>query len=123
MLKCGEVSHEDKKFIEIVDRGNSKKNDHYVAPLPFRDPNLVLPNNKEQAIQRSLRLKRRFMKDKKFFQDYLKFMDNLLRSGYAKMSDASPAGKTWYIPHHGVYHPSKPGAIHAVFGCCCQDQI
>ena len=123
MLKCGEVSLEDKKFIEIVDRGNSKKNDHYVVPLPFRDPNLVLLNNKKQAIQRSLRLKRRFMKDKKFFQDYLKFMDNLLRSGYAKMSDASPAGKTWYIPHHGVYHPSKPGTIHVVFGCCCHDQI
>ena len=25
----------------------------------------------------------------------------------------SPLGKTWYIPHHGVYHPSKPGKL-----CC-----
>ena len=104
MLKYGEVSYEDKTFMEIVEKGTSKKDDHYVVPLPFRNPNLMLPNKKKEAIQRLMRLKRRFMKDNKFFQDYLKFMDNLLRSGYARRSDASPSGKTWYIPYHGVYH-------------------
>ena len=113
LLKCGEVSHEDQLFMEIVDRGTSKKNDHYVVPLPFHAPSLKLPNNRKHAIQRLMGLKRRFMKGNKFFQDYLNFIDNLLRSGYAKRSDASPAGKTWYIPHHGVYRPSKPGKIHA----------
>ena len=112
-LKCGEVSHEDQKLMEITDRGTSKKNNHYVVPLPLRDPSLMLPNNRKHAIQRLMGLKRRFMKGNKFFQDYLNFIDNLLRSGYAKRSDASPAGKTWYIPHHGVYRPSKPGKIHA----------
>ena len=29
----------------------------------------------------------------------------------------SPLGKTWYIPHHGVYHPSKPGKLCVAFGC------
>ena len=24
-------------------------------------------------------------------------------------------GRVWYIPHHGVYHPKKPGKIRAVF--------
>ena len=126
--------NEDQEFMEIVDRGTSKINDHYVVPLPFCDPNLMLPNNKKHAIQRLMGLKRRFMKDNKFFQDYVSFMDNLLRGGYAKRSDASPAGKTWYIPHHGVYHPSKPGKIRVVFAVrnskedpstksCCQDQI
>ena len=89
--------------------------DRYVVPLSFRDPNLMLPNYKKQAIQRLMGLKQRFIKDNKFFQDYLSFMDNLLRSGYAKRSDASLAGKIWYFPHHGVYHPSKPGKICVVF--------
>ena len=106
--------------MEIVERGTSKKDDHYFVPLPFCNPNLMLANNKKQAIQRLMGLKRRFMKDNKFFQDYLKVMDNLLRSGYAKRSDASPSGKTWYIPHHGVYHPSKPGQIHVVFDCSAE---
>ena len=73
LLKCGEVSHEDKKFMEIIDRGTSKKNDHYVVALPFHEPNLMLPNNKKQAIQRLMGLKRRFMKGNKFFQDCLSF--------------------------------------------------
>ena len=92
MLKYGEVSHEDKTFMKIVEKGTSKKDDHYVVPLPFRNSNLMLPNNKKQAFQRLMGLKRRFKKDNKFFQDYLKFMDNLLRSGYVKRSDASPLG-------------------------------
>ena len=25
------------------------------------------------------------------------------------------AEKCWYIPHHGVYHPSKTGKIRVVF--------
>ena len=66
-------------------------------------------------------LKRRFVKDSKFFQDYQKFMDNLLKNGYAR-SDATPSGRTWYISHHGVYHPSKPGKICVVFDCSAEFQ-
>ena len=51
------------------------------------------------------------------FQDYKAFMSRLLENGYAKRSDETPIGKTWYIPHHGVYHPSKPGKICVVFDC------
>ena len=122
MLKYGEFSHRDKTLMEIVERGTSKKDDHYVVPLPFRNPSLMLPNNKKRAIQTLMGLKRRFMKDNKFFQDYLKFMDNLLRSGYAKRSDTSPSWKTWYIPHRGVYHPNKPGNICVVFHCSAEYQ-
>ena len=28
--------------------------------------------------------------------------------------EAAP-GKIWYLPHHGVYHPNKPGKIRVVF--------
>ena len=122
MLKCSEISCEDRKFMEIVEGGTSKKDEDYVVPLPFRDPNLVLPSNRKQAIQRLMGLKRRFVKESKFFQDYLKFMDNLLKNGYARRSDATPSGRTWYIPHHGVYHSSKPGKICVVFDCSAEFQ-
>ena len=108
--------------MEIFEKGTSLKDNRYVVPLPFRNPNSMVPNNKKQAIQRLMGLKRQFMKDNKFFQDYLKFMDNLLRKGYAKRSDPSTSEKTWYIPHHGVYHPSKPGKIRVVFNCSAEYQ-
>ena len=33
IFKCGEVSHKDKKFTEIVERRTFKKDNHYVAPF------------------------------------------------------------------------------------------
>ena len=98
MLKCGEVLLKDKKPMENLEMGTSKKDDHYVVPFPFRDPNFMFPNNRKKPVQRLMGLKRRFMKDNKFFQDYPRLMDNMLRSSYAKRSDSSPSGKTWYIP-------------------------
>ncbi|KAG7508402.1 hypothetical protein JOB18_012288 [Solea senegalensis] len=29
----------------------------------------------------------------------------------------------WYIPHHGVYHPQKPGNIHVVFDCSARGPV
>ena len=104
---------------EFLTEESPRNADRYVVPLPFPDPNLMFPNNKKHAIQRLMGLKRGFIKDNKFFQDYLSFMDNLLRSSCAKRSDASLAGKIWYIPHHGVYHPSK---IRVVFDCNAEFQ-
>ena len=37
--------------------------------------------------------------------------------GYAKRCDMSYLGGTWYIWHHGVFHPSKPGKMRVVFDC------
>ncbi|GFR79488.1 Non-LTR (Long terminal repeat) retrotransposon and domain-containing protein [Elysia marginata] len=31
--------------------------------------------------------------------------------------DEVEATTRWYIPHHGVYHPKKPGKIRVVFDC------
>ena len=121
LLKCGEVSHEDKKFTEIIDRETSKKNDHYVVPLPFHDPNLMLPNNKKRAIQRLMGAQKKIYEGKQILPR-LSQLYNLLRSGNAKRVDTSPAGKSWYIPDLGVYHPSKPGKICVVFDCSAEFQ-
>ena len=63
MLKYDEVLRKDKTFMEITEGGTFKKDDHNVVPLPFCDPNLILLNKKKQPIQRSMGIKRRFMKD------------------------------------------------------------
>ena len=69
------------------------------------------------AFKKLMFLKRRFLKDQKFFGDYKKFMENLLVKGYTKQSEVVLSGNTWYIPHHGVDHSSKPGRIRVVFDC------
>ena len=51
------------------------------------------------------------------------FMNDISSKGYARKVPKSnikvEEGKTWYLPHHGVYHPNKPSKIHIVFDCSC----
>ena len=42
-------------------------------------------------------------------------MEDLFQEGYTERSPYTSDGSTQYIPHHGVYHPAKPGKIIMVF--------
>ena len=111
---------EDRRFLTLLDQGISFQNGHYEMPLPFKKENPILPNNKSMAIRRLQCLRTRFKKDKKFCHDYFEFMNSLVKNGHAeKVSDSekSDIGQKGYIPHHGVYHPQKPGKIRVVFDC------
>ena len=48
-------------------------------------------------------------------------MDDLLAKECAKKSTSpAPLGKTWYILHHGLSNPNKPGKIRVVFDCSAE---
>lgn len=79
-----------------------------------------MPNNRSIVVQHALHPKKRLQRDLPFHADYNAFMNELVAKGYA---EKVPAGeidrgdsKVWYIPHHGVYHPTK-GKIRVVFDC------
>ena len=110
---------EDNKFLTIMNSEGNIVEGHYELPLPFRNHEVRMPNNKTQAVHRAASIKRKFMRNKQFYNDYTKFMNNLLEKGYAEVSDADPVenGNTWFIPHHGIYHPKKTGKIRVVFDC------
>ena len=113
-----EISY-DRSVLDIIERETFKSNGHYAVLLPFCDQELVMPNNKQQAVKRLMGLKR-FIRDNKFFLDYKKYMNDLLEKGYARRCNETPTGKTWYIPHHAVYHPSEPGKIRVIFDCSAE---
>ena len=110
------MSREDQKFMNILKDGTHLRNGHYQVPLPFRDPYVNLPNNRYQARQRFSYLDNKFSKNNQFKEDYIRFMKDIIAKGYARKSTTEAAsGKTWYLPHHVVYHPNKPGKIRVVF--------
>lgn len=119
------VSQEDLHFLTKLKDGITHKQDgHYEMPLPFRQDRPNLPNNKSCAVQRLVGLERKFKRDQKYYTDYANFMEDMISRGDAeKVSeeelDNQPA---WYIPHHGVYHPQKPGKIRVVFDCSARFQ-
>ena len=120
MKDAEEVSSEDRRFLQIVEEKTAKAGELYVVPLPFRNESLDMPNNRKQAMKRLMHLKDRFKRSQSYFADYKKFMDDLITKGYARKEDTKPPGKTWLIPHHGVYQPNKPGKIRVVFGCSAE---
>ncbi|XP_038152621.1 uncharacterized protein LOC119790925 [Cyprinodon tularosa] len=119
------ISQEDVCFIRKLQEGIKQKQDgHFEMPLPFKNDRPNLPNNTSCAMQRLSSLKRRFIRDQRYYSDYVRFMEDIIASGDAEKVPQkelcnSPA---WYIPHHGVYHPQKPGKIRVVFDCSAQYQ-
>ena len=116
-----EYSQEDKKFLRITRENMRIVNGHYELPLPFKNPNVQMPNNREQAVKRAQWQKKKMLRDEKYREDYVTFMNELVSKGYASKvpedREAPESGKQWYIPTHGVYNPRKPGKIRVVLDC------
>lgn len=50
-------------------------------------------------------------------------MDEISRGDTEKVPEDETANiPAWYIPHHGIYHPQKPGKICVVFDCSSKYQ-
>ena len=112
------LSINDKKFLRIMDENVKLIDGHYQLPLPFKEQIMDVPNNKSLAIKRVFSLKKKLQTNKKMHEDYCTFMKNIFDKGFAEKCDSSSEnGKTWYLPHHGVYHPKKPNKIRVVFDC------
>ena len=110
------MSNEDRKFLKIMDEGITRINGHYSLPLPFKAPDTQLPNNKAYALHRLQSVKKKMLKDTSFKEEYTGQIQKLIDKGYASPSKHQPEGQTWYIPHFGVFHPSK-GKLRVVFDC------
>ena len=111
------MSREDIQFCETVESGIVHLEDlHYEMLLPFKHPNVQLPNNYAQAEKG---LKRCLKADERYCADYCSFMPDIISKGYARNVDdefKDEVGRTWYLPHHGIYHPQK-AKVCVVFDC------
>lgn len=115
------LSHDDRKFLTTLQEGIHVNDSHYEMPLPFRAGPPNLPNNKCIAIQRLAYLKKRLRNDATYADHYQTFMNNIIRNGFAERVPENElnqdSGQEWYIPHHGIYHPQKPGKLRVVYDC------
>ena len=118
------LSQDDIKFMDMTTKGIHKTDDgHYEMPLPFRNRSSELPCNKRLAETRLVQLKKRFERDPEYKEHYVTFMNEMFEKGHAEKAPEE-CKSAWYIPHHGVYHPKKPGKIRVVFDCSakCDNQ-
>lgn len=88
------ISEED-CFMKIASDSVTLQDGHYYLPLPFREEEVVTPNNCRMAEQRAQHL-----------------MNDMINDGHAKKFPRAAFTKRWekpgvYIPHHGVYRKQK----------------
>ncbi|XP_066553505.1 uncharacterized protein LOC136721589 [Amia ocellicauda] len=124
-LEDSHISQEDLRFLSKMERGiRLKDNGHYEMPLPFKNERPNLPDNMVCAIHRLRCLERKLKRNKQYYKDYKTFMDEIITRGDAERVPEEDLNKApaWYIPHHGVYHPQKPGKIRVVFDCSARFQ-
>ncbi|KAK7901877.1 hypothetical protein WMY93_018646 [Mugilogobius chulae] len=111
------MSIEDKMFLELMDKEVYMDNDnHWVAPLPFRNPRPLLPNNREQALKRLAVLKRTLDKKPDMKKQFVEFMDKIFENDQAEIApELQPDEECWCLPMFGVCHPQGPDGVRAVF--------
>ena len=114
------MSQEELRFLRELESTVVLKDGHYEMALPLKDCEAPVPNNRPQAEQHALWLKHKLKRNMDLYNDYKGFMADIIDKGYARKVPVDlqkSRNVKWYIPHHGVYHPHKPGKIRVVFDC------
>jgi hypothetical protein len=88
--------------------------------ITFLEECCNMANNRHIAMQRLQSLKRKFKRNESFHNEYTAFLKDVITRGYAepvqKLEMEGAPGRTWYIPHQGVYHPKK-NTLGVVYDC------
>ena len=113
------LSVEDNRALKELEDSTKFNNGHYEVSMLLADKSFVMINNYHIASRRLEHLVKKFKTDENFFNMYRTEIEDYLIKGYARKLTEDEASirtnKTWYLPHHGVAHPNKPGKIRAVF--------
>ena len=92
--------------------------ERYEVGMLWSEPEPNLPNNYSSALGQLYSLERRFQRDPNLKNLYQQSIDTDVEKGFVKILDESEMkgtfGKEWYLPHHPVLSPNKPGKVRRV---------
>lgn len=116
------MSQEDRQALSMMDDSLQLDDGHYKLGLPWRDPEVHLPNNKPMAIKRLCHLRRKLESDEGLFNKYKETMDGYIKNGYSIPCEGASVDdpRVWYLLHHSVVNVNKPGKLRIVFDCAAQ---
>ncbi|KAK6762531.1 hypothetical protein RB195_023306 [Necator americanus] len=118
-ISSNEFSNDEKTFeyFEKYSRTISFKNSFVTAPFPLKDNAIDISDNYAMAYRRLEFLQRQLVTNKeqrswysKIFNDYLK--DSIIEEVHEPVKNAAD---TYYMPHSGVWKPSKTKPLRIVF--------
>ena len=113
------MSIKDQEALKRMENSVCVVGGHYEGGMLWKSDTPWLPNNRQTAEVRLQFLKRKLKRDENIHRKYRKFMESLIQKRYARNMTEEEAlrrsQRTWYLPHHGVFHPQKQGKIRVVF--------
>ncbi|XP_067055972.1 uncharacterized protein [Acropora muricata] len=114
-------SIEDKIAVNKMEESLRRVGSHFQVALPWRPGCPHLTNNKSMAELRLQLLKKRLRKDEDLLAKYRTTMQEYIVKGHAQKVPKEELHfkeqPVWYLPHHPVTHPLKPGKVRVVFDC------
>ena len=104
--------------LESLSKTTRKVDGRYEVGLIWKDSSTALPNNRVVAEKRLELLEKRLEKDPQLQIKYAETIENDLQKGCVKKLEdqelAAADAHEWYLPHHAVLHPHKPGKVRRV---------
>ena len=112
-------SKQDERAFDILKRSTRHNGESYEVGLLWADDSPDLPNNYSSALQQFYSLEKRLDKDVDLKDAYQKTIQKDLENGFIRVIDKHELQHTgnnlqWYLPHHPVKHPHKPGKVRRV---------
>ena len=111
-------SAEESRAKEILHSTTFHDGKKYVVGMLWREPDIELPNNYYAALAQLKSLENRLGKDADLRERYAQTIKDDLEKGYVETVEPSESQKRskreWYLPHHPVLKPNKPGKVRRV---------
>ncbi|XP_026331796.1 uncharacterized protein LOC113239143 [Hyposmocoma kahamanoa] len=110
------TSDPEQRALDLLNaRTTQLPNGRYETGLLWRDEDIDMKNNYENAYKRLLSIEKKIDRDPQLQQKYEEQMEALITKGYAEIAPAQKhRKKTWYLPHFSVINPMKPGKVRVV---------
>ena len=123
VLKFGlRYSLEDVVFYELMNKAIKFVDGHFQLPLLWRNSGVSLPDSLPMVKRRLEAVKRRLDRNPVLKGLYVSEMQAQLDESYVeevpqdnKEKSLLTAKRVWYVPHHPVLNPSRPGKVRIVF--------
>ena len=120
------MSIEDRRALKILEDTTTLIDGRYEVGLLWKNDKPQLPNNRTLAERRAEMLRRRLTRagNEEIAAKYRAVMTEYISKGYARKLTPEEAAKeclhTWYLPHHPVTNPNKPGKLRIVFDAAAE---
>ena len=112
-------SYSDARAHENLENTTVHNGKRYNVGMLWAEDNIELPNNYFSALVHLKSLEKRLAKDQNLREKYSNTIKEYLDKGYVvRVKDShkveSRSEREWYLPHHPVVNPNKPGKVRRI---------